>query len=347
MIGGGRPGREAARQHAADGTAGRPRRRGPRLDPLTKAFEVTRPARALGIYEGGLVPVDAGRVLYRFRAEQIVVATGTIEQPLVFPGNDLVGVDAARRRPPAGRGLGAQAGREGRRRDRGRARAARPRPHLRAGRRRGRRGRRPARDARPRRSSRAAAAGVLAVGRARRPQARLRPPRHVRRPPARLLAPRPGGRAGRVRPGARHLRPDRPPRRHRGRRRRSPGEGLDGAVPAASYNGAAGQGQVLRLHLRGRDRQGREAGDRRGLRLDRARQALHDRDDGPLPGPALPRALDPPLRARERERTRRRSARRLRARRGRRSRSACSRAGRTSPRSGRRSTTATRSSARR
>ncbi len=31
-------------------------------------------------------------VLYRFRAERIVVATGATEQPLVFPGNDLVGV---------------------------------------------------------------------------------------------------------------------------------------------------------------------------------------------------------------------------------------------------------------
>jgi sarcosine oxidase subunit alpha len=55
-------------------------------------FEVLSPGRALGIWEGGLVPVDAGRVLYRYRARKIVVATGTIEQPLVFPGNDLVGV---------------------------------------------------------------------------------------------------------------------------------------------------------------------------------------------------------------------------------------------------------------
>ena len=31
-------------------------------------------------------------MLYRFRAGQIVVATGTNEQPLVFPGNDLIGV---------------------------------------------------------------------------------------------------------------------------------------------------------------------------------------------------------------------------------------------------------------
>jgi sarcosine oxidase, subunit alpha len=54
--------------------------------------EVLAPARALGIWEGGLVPVDAGTLLYRFRAERIVVATGATEQPLVFPGNDLVGV---------------------------------------------------------------------------------------------------------------------------------------------------------------------------------------------------------------------------------------------------------------
>jgi sarcosine oxidase subunit alpha len=55
-------------------------------------YEVLAPACALGIYEGGLVPVDAGDVLYRIRAGRIVVATGTVEQPLVFPGNDLVGV---------------------------------------------------------------------------------------------------------------------------------------------------------------------------------------------------------------------------------------------------------------
>jgi sarcosine oxidase, subunit alpha len=58
----------------------------------TAPFEVLSPARAIGIYEGGLVPVAAGSVLYRLRAERIVVATGTIEQPLLFPGNDLVGV---------------------------------------------------------------------------------------------------------------------------------------------------------------------------------------------------------------------------------------------------------------
>ena len=65
-----------------------------------EGYELLAPARAIGIYEGGLVPVDAGTVLYRVRAGRIVVATGTLEQPLVFPGNDLVGVmlpDAVRR----------------------------------------------------------------------------------------------------------------------------------------------------------------------------------------------------------------------------------------------------------
>ena len=91
VIGGGRSGREAARSAA---TAGR---QVVLVDERSVAgvngdFEVLAPARAIGIYEGGLVPVDAGGVLYRFRAERIVVATGALEQPLVFPGNDLVGV---------------------------------------------------------------------------------------------------------------------------------------------------------------------------------------------------------------------------------------------------------------
>jgi sarcosine oxidase subunit alpha len=91
VIGGGRSGREAARSAAAAG------RQVVLVDERAAPgangeFEVLAPARAIGIYEGGLVPVDAGSVLYRFRAERIVVATGALEQPLVFPGNDLVGV---------------------------------------------------------------------------------------------------------------------------------------------------------------------------------------------------------------------------------------------------------------
>jgi sarcosine oxidase subunit alpha len=89
VIGGGRSGLEAAQRHAAAG------RRVVLVDmdepPSDDAFESIRGV-ALGIYEGNLVPVDAGSILYRFRAEQIVVAAGALEQPLVFPGNDLVGV---------------------------------------------------------------------------------------------------------------------------------------------------------------------------------------------------------------------------------------------------------------
>jgi len=55
-------------------------------------YDVLAPATALGIYEGGLVPVAAGNVLYRIRAGRIVVATGALEQLLLFSGNDLVGV---------------------------------------------------------------------------------------------------------------------------------------------------------------------------------------------------------------------------------------------------------------
>jgi sarcosine oxidase subunit alpha len=90
VIGGGRSGRQAATEAAARGE------RVLLVDERSsfdgEGYEVLAPARAIGIYEGGLVPVDAGTVLYRVRARRIVVATGTIEQPLVFPGNDLPGV---------------------------------------------------------------------------------------------------------------------------------------------------------------------------------------------------------------------------------------------------------------
>jgi sarcosine oxidase subunit alpha len=94
VIGGGRSGRAAAA--AAQGSV-------LLVDEQAghdAEYEVLAPATALAIYEGGLVPVDAGDVLYRIRADRIVVATGALEQPLVFPGNDLVGVmlpDAVRR----------------------------------------------------------------------------------------------------------------------------------------------------------------------------------------------------------------------------------------------------------
>jgi len=53
--------------------------------------EVLSDAPALGFFEG-LVPVWQGDTLHQVRARQVVFATGTIEQPLVFAGNDLPGV---------------------------------------------------------------------------------------------------------------------------------------------------------------------------------------------------------------------------------------------------------------
>ncbi|MFZ2052303.1 MAG: FAD-dependent oxidoreductase, partial [Solirubrobacteraceae bacterium] len=46
---------------------------------------------ALGYFDG-LVPVWQGDVLHQVRARQHVAATGAIEQPLVFPENDLPGI---------------------------------------------------------------------------------------------------------------------------------------------------------------------------------------------------------------------------------------------------------------
>ena len=99
VVGGGRSGLAAARDAAAAGESvllvdENARRFG------AEPFELLAPARALGVYEGGLVPVESGNLLLRVRAGRIVVATGAVEQPLVFPNNDLVGVmlpDGARR----------------------------------------------------------------------------------------------------------------------------------------------------------------------------------------------------------------------------------------------------------
>jgi sarcosine oxidase subunit alpha len=93
VVGGGQAGRAAALAAATAGPGVVLVDEGLRLGGASlEGVEVLAPARALGIWEGNLVPVDAGTVLYRFRAERIVVAAGAIEQPLVFPGNDLVGV---------------------------------------------------------------------------------------------------------------------------------------------------------------------------------------------------------------------------------------------------------------
>jgi len=92
VVGGGQAGRAAALAAATQGPGVVLVDEGDRLRGVELAgVEVLAPGRALGIWEGNLVPVDCGTVLYRFRAERVIIATGTLEQPLVFPGNDLVG----------------------------------------------------------------------------------------------------------------------------------------------------------------------------------------------------------------------------------------------------------------
>jgi sarcosine oxidase subunit alpha len=53
--------------------------------------EVIAPAAALGFFDG-IVPVWCGDTLHQIRAGAHVAATGSIEQPLMFEGNDLPGV---------------------------------------------------------------------------------------------------------------------------------------------------------------------------------------------------------------------------------------------------------------
>ena len=58
------------------------------------------PAAALGFFDG-IVPVWSGSTLHQVRADRHVAATGSIEQPLMFEGNDLPGRDALLRRAAA------------------------------------------------------------------------------------------------------------------------------------------------------------------------------------------------------------------------------------------------------
>src|SRR5215211_7751629 len=53
--------------------------------------EILSGAPALGFFDG-LVPVWQGSTLHQVRAARHIAATGTLEQPLVFPDNDLPGV---------------------------------------------------------------------------------------------------------------------------------------------------------------------------------------------------------------------------------------------------------------
>lgn len=119
VIGGGQAGLEAGISAAADGSTvavvdeghdvggglladrdGQATAAVLRQRALDAGVELLAPAIAIGIFEYGFVPVAIGNQLLKFRADHVVVASGIVEQPLVFPGNDLIGVmlpDAVRR----------------------------------------------------------------------------------------------------------------------------------------------------------------------------------------------------------------------------------------------------------
>jgi sarcosine oxidase, subunit alpha len=92
VVGGGIAGRAAAAAAAAAGADVVLADEG--LAGLTEALdgvELIAGGSALGSFDG-LVPVWQGDTLHQIRAARLVFATGTIEQPLVFAGNDLPGV---------------------------------------------------------------------------------------------------------------------------------------------------------------------------------------------------------------------------------------------------------------
>ena len=80
-----------ARRPAARRGLPRARARARRRGPATLGVELLSAAPALGAFDG-LVPIWQRDTLHQVRAQRIVYATGSIEQPLLFPGNDLPGV---------------------------------------------------------------------------------------------------------------------------------------------------------------------------------------------------------------------------------------------------------------
>ena len=126
--------------------------------------------------------------------------------------------------------------------------------------------------------------------------ARHRRRRRLRRRPRRRRQRRALGpdrrRRGRARPGRRGR--QEPGRARAGPRRAArPPAPSSYATPPAVARERGKRRQGVRRPRRGRDDEGHRARRLRGLRLDRALQALHDGDDGPVAGPLLAARLDP------------------------------------------------------
>ncbi len=91
VIGGGTAGQRAAAAAAEQGDDVVLVDEGPfPIEPIP-GVEILARASALGYFDG-IVPVWQGDTLHQIRARRHVFATGAIEQPLVFAGNDLPGV---------------------------------------------------------------------------------------------------------------------------------------------------------------------------------------------------------------------------------------------------------------
>ena len=273
-------------------------------------------AACIGLYEGPLAVVVAPDVVHHVHPQAIVVACGGMEAHQLFKGNDLPGVFLAR---GAARLAGVHGIKPG---DRAVVWAQQPEALVhartladagvaiaavvtapgvdasatgfRAVRRRGRRGARARSASRASSCARRAAAARRSRATCWRVGAEIQPNHHL----PRLAYDLPVVLAGEC-------------------TLTEPGSSLDDAVESGKQAGiAAARGlqpytlppnaapktlrlERLRLHLRGRRREGRRDRDRRGLRLRRAAQALHDGHHGPVPGAAVRRAAAHDRRARD------------------------------------------------
>jgi sarcosine oxidase subunit alpha len=64
----------------------------PEKAPGTGEVTIFRNATAFGIYEGNLVAAACGNTLFKIRAREIIICTGSRQQPFLFLNNDLPGI---------------------------------------------------------------------------------------------------------------------------------------------------------------------------------------------------------------------------------------------------------------